>query len=177
MGMPRYLATQPTFQNGANTELQSDINGNLRVSLGSVDKGNPSIVEQSSSDGIVGLDVNAIEFAYGGVSGAGAGMQMVRTPTFFKPVASTAIGSEVTLWTPESSTFLRLMGFTISVSAAVNFVLKDGSGGTTIFQSPTLVLGTPFTVNLGNGILLNDILRCLGSGAANLIGTFWGIEE
>lgn len=47
MGMPRYLSTQPTFNSGDNTELQSDSRGNLlvsasgSVSAGAADSGNP----------------------------------------------------------------------------------------------------------------------------------------
>lgn len=98
----------------------------------------------------------------------------------FKPISSTAIGTEATIWTPAGGKKFRLMGMDIAVSVAVDIVIRDNTAGTIIYQTPTLVANEPYGVSLGNGKLsaaADNVLTFDASGAANVIGTIWGTEE
>jgi hypothetical protein len=75
-----------------------------------------------------------------------------------------------------------LIGGSISVSGAVSVLFEDNASGTTIFRTPKLLADTPynFTCNGGQGILsstANFVLKVTSSGAANITGTIWGVEE
>lgn len=114
-----------------------------------------------------------------------AALQAVVTPVYpdvFKTISAVAIATEATLWTPQSGKKFRLMGGLLTATgAAGNIIVKDGSGGSTIFLIPNTLVGTPFLFNLpGNGILsstINNLLRAIGVTSQVLNGTLWGREE
>jgi hypothetical protein len=101
-------------------------------------------------------------------------------PDTFKTLKTVAIGSIATVWTPASGNKVRLMGGSISVSAAVSVLFEDNAAGTDVFQTPVLAADTPYNFDLGNGVLLSaidNVLKATSSAAANIIGTLYGIEE
>jgi len=100
-------------------------------------------------------------------------------PDTFKTLKGAAIGSIATVWTPASGKKVRLMGGSISVSAAVSVLFEDNGAGTDVFQTPVLLADTPYNFDLGNGVLLSavdNVLKATSSGAANITGTLYGIE-
>lgn len=102
-------------------------------------------------------------------------------PTTWTDLAVVALGSIVTVWTPATGKKFRLLGFSISVSAAANVLLEDNAAATFIFRTPKLVADTPYTFILpGRGYLstaANNVLKATSSAAANGTGTFFGTEE
>jgi hypothetical protein len=113
---------------------------------------------------------------------AGRAVKVYEADTF-KDVSTVAVGSIVTVWTPASGKKFRLMGGTISVSAAVNVLFEDNAAGAGNFvlRTPTLVAGAPYTFTVGTDGKLsataNNVLKATSSGAANMVGTLWGVEE
>jgi len=100
-------------------------------------------------------------------------------PDTFKTLKGVAIGSIATVWTPTSGKKVRLMGGSISVSAAVSVLFEDNGAGTDVWQTPVLTADTPYNFDLGNGKLLSavdNVLKATSSGAANITGTLYGIE-
>lgn len=104
----------------------------------------------------------------------------------YKDVAAVAVGSIATVWTPASGKKVRLQGGSISVSAAVSLLFEDNAAGADkfVFRIPTLEANKPYSLAaLGfpaNGALLSvvdNVLKCTSSGAANLTGTLYGKEE
>lgn len=102
-------------------------------------------------------------------------------PTTFIPLAALDVSAETTIWDPASGKKFRLMGGLVSVTgAAGNVVLKDGNGGSTIFNIPNAVVGTALPFDLGDGILsaaANNNLRAVGAALQVMNGTVWGREE
>lgn len=122
-------------------------------------------------------------FASSGDSGTNSaqGPKVVNcyTPDTYKDVNAVAAGSIVTVWTPASGKTVRLMGLTISVSAACSVLFEDNAGGTTVFRTPKLLADTPYTFDLGNGKQLaaaGNVLKMTSSAAANITGTLYGVE-
>lgn len=112
----------------------------------------------------------------------GATGDMVRVQSKRKDVSTVAIGSIATVWTPASGKKFRLMGGSISVSAAVSVLFEDNSAGAGnfIWRTPKLLADTPYNFDLGNGFLsatADNVLKATSSSAANLIGTLYGVEE
>lgn len=106
----------------------------------------------------------------------------VRTESVRKDLSAVAIGTIATVWTPASGKKFRLMGGSISVSAAANVLFEDNAAGAGnfIYRTPKLLADTPFNFSLGNGFLsatANNILKATSSAAANITGTLWGTEE
>lgn len=100
-------------------------------------------------------------------------------PDTFKTLKGVAIGSIATVWTPASGKKIRLIGGSISVSAAVSVLFEDNGAGTDVWQTPVLTANTPYNFDLGNGKLLSaidNVLKATSSGAANITGTLYGIE-
>lgn len=115
----------------------------------------------------------------GNVNGASAA---VRTPFVFKPFAPTAVGAEVTIWTPAAGKKFRLMGYYFASDAAIRLTLRDNTAGTIILELPNLGINflhsTP--MGFGNGKLsaaVNNVLTVTGSGVGNLNGYVYGTEE
>lgn len=98
-------------------------------------------------------------------------------------VATVAIGSIATVATPTTGKKLRLLGGSLSVSAAVSILFEDNAAGAGnyIFRTPKLVADTPYRLDLGpRGFVCaaaNNVIKATGSGAANLTGVLWGVEE
>jgi hypothetical protein len=110
----------------------------------------------------------------------GTTWDFVRCGNFRVDLATIAIGSIVTVWTPTSGKKFRLMGGSISVSAACSVLFEDNVAGTTVFRTPKLAADTPYTFDLGNGKLsaaANNLLKATASASANIIGTLYGTEE
>ena len=124
-------------------------------------------------------------FTSTGASGSGSAQTPKQvelfTPDTYKDVSAVAAGSIVTVWTPTSGKRVRLMGVTISVSAACNVLFEDNSAGAGnfVFRTPKLLADTPYTFDLGNGKLLSaadNVLKATSSAAANVTGTLYGVE-
>lgn len=112
----------------------------------------------------------------------GATWNKVRIGNVSKDIATVALGSITTVWTPATGKKFRLMGGTLSSSGAISILFEDNAGGATIFRTPKLLVDTPYTfeVNGGQGFLsaaANNVLKATSSGAANVTGTIWGTEE
>lgn len=110
----------------------------------------------------------------------GASWDRLRTPAVYKALAGVAIGSIATVWTPAGGKKFRLMGGSISVSAAVSILFEDNAGGTTILQLPKLPADTPYNFDIGNGLLSgaeDRVLKATSSAAANCTGYLYGVEE
>jgi hypothetical protein len=112
----------------------------------------------------------------------GATWNKVRIGNISKDIATVALGSITTVWTPGTGKKFRLMGGTLSSSAAISILFEDNAGGATLFRTPKLLVDTPYTfeVNGGQGVLsaaANNVLKATSSGAANVTGTIWGTEE
>lgn len=110
----------------------------------------------------------------------GATWDRLRAASVRKDLATVAIGSIATVWTPASGKKVRLMGGCISLSAAASILFEDNASGTTVFRTPKLAVDTPYNFDLGQGVLLsvaNNVLKATSSAAANLLGSLYGTEE
>lgn len=121
--------------------------------------------------------VGAWLFGYNGASG-----DLVRVQSFRVDLSAVSITSIATVWTPTSGKKFRLMGGSISVSAAVNVLFEDNSAGAGnfVWRTPTLNANTPYNFDLGNGKLsaaTNNVLKATASAAATITGTLYGVEE
>jgi hypothetical protein len=116
-------------------------------------------------------------------AGEGDSAFRARVADTFKDVGTVALGSIATVWTPATGKKIRLMGMSISSSAAVSILFEDNSAAAAnfLFRTPFLVVGVPYTFDFGEkGILLsaaNNVLKGTSSGAANVTGTVYGAEE
>ena len=75
-----------------------------------------------------------------------------------------------TVWTPASGKKFRLMGGTLSCSAAVSILFEDNTAGATIFRTPKLLVDTPYTFEVrgGQGFLsavADNVLKATSSGS------------
>jgi hypothetical protein len=100
-----------------------------------------------------------------------------------KDLATVALGSIVSVWTPASGKTVRILGGSISVSAAVSILFEDNAAGAGnyVLRTPKLLADTPYELRLPvGGIALSatdHILKATSSGAANCTGVLWGVEE
>jgi hypothetical protein len=99
----------------------------------------------------------------------------------FKDLSAVAIGSITTVWTPASGKKIRLMGGTISVSAAANVLFEDNEAGAGkfIFRTPKLLADTPYDLPLKEGVELSavdHVLKATASASASITGTLFGVE-
>jgi hypothetical protein len=155
------------------------------ISIGAVSTG----VSATGSDGIG--NYGAVITAPGDVSSApmytlplefnGTTWDRPRVPSVFKDLASVAITTIATVWTPAGGKKFRLMGGSFSVSGACSVLFEDNSAGTTIVRTPLLVANTPYSLTLGNGILsgaANRVLKATAStGTVTIVGHLYGTEE
>ena len=102
----------------------------------------------------------------------------------FKVINANAItaGSEETVWTPQSGSRIRLLGWSLSASAAAALEFQNSaSAGTVIAQTPLLAIaGVHDSPDLGDGILLSaadGTLKLDVTATATISGMVWGIEE
>lgn len=111
----------------------------------------------------------------------GAGYESIRTPNVFTDLSFVNITTIATVWTPAAGKKFRLMGGTISVSAACSVLFEDNVSGATIFRTPILLTITPYSFTLGNGVLsgtADNVLKATSStGIVSLVGTLYGTEE
>lgn len=90
------------------------------------------------------------------------------------------IGSIATVATPTSGKTLRLMGGYIGLSGNASVLFEDNAAGTTVFRTPLIATNTPFYFDLGEGKVLSaadNVLKATSSGAANITGTLFCVEE
>lgn len=130
--------------------------------------------------------VSAIKaFTSSGASGGGAAnapkMTEVFMPDTFTDVNAVDATAIVTVWTPTSGKRIRLMGFSISVSAACSVLFEDNSAGAGnfVYRTPKLLADTPYMMDLGNGKVLsaaNHVLKATASAGATITGTLYGVE-
>ena len=113
----------------------------------------------------------------------GTSWDRARIPSVFKTIAAVAItaGTPVAVWTPASGKKFRLMGGAVSLSVA-GYILFEDNSGTVVWQSPTLLAGTPYNLpdNFGNGILsaaANNPLYLDVSASGTVNGGVFGTEE
>jgi hypothetical protein len=115
----------------------------------------------------------------------GATWDRVRVANISKYLEAVTITTITTVWTPTSGKKFRIMGGTISVSAACYVIFEDNSHSSTtnyIHVTPKLTADTPynFVVLGGQGFLsaaANNVLKATSSAAAAITGTIWGVEE
>lgn len=114
----------------------------------------------------------------------GATWERVRIAAISKDLSAVTITTITTVWTPASGKKFRLMGGTISVSAAGNVLFEDNAAGAGnfIFRTPKLAADTPYTFVVlgGQGKLsaaINQVLKATLSVAGAVTGTLWGTEE
>lgn len=105
------------------------------------------------------------------------------TPTVFKDLAAVTITTITTVWDPGSGKRFRLMGGTISVSAAGSVLFEDGSAGAGnfVFRTPKLEADKPYTFTLGElgrlSAAVNNDLKATLSVAGTITGTLYGTEK
>jgi hypothetical protein len=101
----------------------------------------------------------------------------------FKVINANAItaGTEEVIWTATGDRRIRLLGWSLSVSAAAALEFQDGAtSGTVIAQSPLLAIaGIHDSPDLGDGVLLatGSDLKLDVTADATVSGTVWGVEE
>ena len=102
----------------------------------------------------------------------------------FKMIAANAItaGTEETVWTPQSGSRIRLLGWSLSSSAAAALEFLDSAAsGSVIAQTPLLAAaGIHDSPDLGDGILLSaadGVLKMDVTSGSTVSGMVWGIEE
>lgn len=121
--------------------------------------------------------VGAWLIGYNGATG-----DLVRVQSFRVDLNAVSITSIATVWTPTSGKKFRLMGGSISVSAACSVLFEDNSAGAAnfVWRTPKLAADTPYNFDLGNGKLsaaINQLLKATSSAAAAITGTLYGVEE
>ena len=102
----------------------------------------------------------------------------------FKMIDANAItaGTEETVWTPQSGSRIRLLGWSLASSAAAALEFQDSAAsGTVIAQTPLLAAaGIHDSPDLGDGILLSaadGVLKLDVTSGSTVSGMVWGIEE
>ena len=102
----------------------------------------------------------------------------------FKMIDANAItaGTEETVWTPQSGSKIRLLGWCLSSSAAAAIEFQDSaSSGTVIAQPPLLAAaGIHNSPDLGDGIVLSaaaGVVKLDVTAGSTVSGMVWGIEE
>ena len=102
----------------------------------------------------------------------------------FKVIDAVAItaATPVTIWTPASRKTVRLLGWTLSSSAAAALEFQDSAAaGVVIAQTPLLAIaGIDKENDIGDGIPLSaadGTLELDVTATATISGMVWGIEE
>lgn len=112
----------------------------------------------------------------------GATWDRIRVQSFRVSLSAVSITSIATVWTPTTGKKFRLMGGSISLSAAASVLFEDNSAGAGnfIWRSPKLLTDTPYNFDMGNGFLsaaANNVLKATASATATITGTLYGTEE
>ena len=101
----------------------------------------------------------------------------------FKMIDANAItaGTAENVWVPTGDRRVRLLGWSLSASAATAIEFVAASADTTVLaQTPLLAAaGIHDSPDLGDGILLasNDDLQIDVTASATISGMIWGVEE
>ena len=113
-----------------------------------------------------------------------ADRKMAYRASTFKMIDANAItaGTEETIWTPQSGSKIRLLGWCLSSSAAAAIEFQDSAAsGTVIAQTPLLAIaGVHNSPDLGDGIVLSaadGVLKLDVTAGSTISGMVWGIEE
>jgi hypothetical protein len=138
--------------------------------------GNYSLIVESEAGGDVGsASLSNLPYAFNGAT-----WDRERTPKVFKDVSAVTITGITTVWTPAGGKKFRLMGGSLSSTTAISILFEDNAGGNFILRTPKLLVDTPYTFSLGNGILsgvADRVLKATGSGAGVITGFLYGTEE
>ena len=139
-------------------------------------QGNFALLTNSAAGGdVASSGVLDIPMVFNGVT-----WDKPRTPKIFKDLSAVSINSIATVWTPAGGKKFRLMGGSISSTTAISVLFEDNAAGTTIIRTPKLLVDTPYTFDLGNGILsatADKVLKATGSGNGAITGFLYGTEE
>lgn len=138
--------------------------------------GNYALVVDSEAGG----DVSSAHLASLPMGFNGASWDKIRTPNIFKDISSVTITGITTVWTPAGGKKFRLMGGSISSTTAISVLFEDNANPNTLFRTPKLLVDTPYTFSLGNGILsgaADRVLKATGSAAGVITGYLYGTEE
>ena len=107
-----------------------------------------------------------------------------RTANVIKTVAAVAItaGTGATIWTPTAGTKFRLMGWSLSSSAAAALIFGDNVVGTVILRSELLAAAgiSQSAPGFGNGFLsaaANNVLKLDVTATSTVSGYVFGTEE
>jgi hypothetical protein len=120
-----------------------------------------------------------------GLSGwDGAAAARVRVPNVIKTVAAVAVvaATGATIWTPTGGKKFRLMGWSLSSSAAASLIFGDNAVGTVILRTELLAAAgiSQSPPGFGNGFLsaaINNVLKLDVTANATVSGFVIGTEE
>lgn len=177
--------------------IPAAFSGSITLGEVSIDQTTPGttngVATSVSSAGVDGLgNFISVLTAPGSVNSAplatfpygfnGISWDKVRISNVSKDVSAVTVTTITTVWTPASGKKFRLMGGTLSCSAAVSILFEDNTAGATIFRTPKLLVDTPYTFEVrgGQGFLsavADNVLKATSSGAGVITGTLWGLEE
>lgn len=178
-----YQTTRPTLTDGLRGDAQVDSRGNLAVALYI---GNDTIPIEGgalSADGVSGTSVGIITRTHQYVWN-GASWDRLRGPNVIKTVAAVAItaATGVTIWTPAAGKKFRLMGWSLSSSAAAALIFGDNVVGTVILRSELLAAAglSQIPPGFGNGFLsaaADNVLKLDVTANTTVSGYVFGVEE
>lgn len=104
----------------------------------------------------------------------------VPLPDVFQTQAAVSLSTTAaTVWSATAGRRIRLLGGSVSLSAADVLIFQD-SAANVAFRSPKLLADTPYTFDLGFGAVLasgEPLNIKTVSGAATMNGTLWGIWD
>ena len=100
-------------------------------------------------------------------------------PDTFKVFSALSVASEATIWTPASGNKYRLMRLSLSADTAGNYIFRDNTAGTIIFEQYLTANGNA-QINFGGVGLLSAtqgfVLTCTGPGSSHISGMAMGEE-
>lgn len=181
----KYQATAPTVADGDNAYLLVDASGRPLIS-GAAAHDAPAAGNPVRVGGVYRASIPAVtagDIADLLVDAAGR-LRLAFTPATFKMISAVAIvaGTLATVWTPASGKKVRLLGWSLSSSAAARLQFEDsGTAGTVIAQTPLLAAaGVHDAHHLGEGVALaavNNTLKLDVTANATVSGMVFGVEE
>lgn len=114
----------------------------------------------------------------------GATFDRQRGPNIIKTIAAVAItaGTAATIWTPTAGKKFRLMGWSLSSSAAASLIFAFGGVPTVMFRTELLAAAgiSQTAPGFGNGSMpgaINDVLKLDVSATSTVSGYVFGTEE
>jgi hypothetical protein len=153
-------------------QVYDPLTGALRCSTG----GAAHALSDALANPTAASDAAAWLIAWDGAQGI-----RVRVPSVYYDMNAVSITTIATVATPTSGKRMRVLGGSISVSAAVSVLFEDNAAGTRVFRTPVLLANTPYNFDLGGkGVLLaaiDRVLKATASAAATILGTIYGCEE